>query len=115
MRRSSPSKARCWRVPRRDLWTGTLRASRITGFRSVRCIIRRVQTHKETAMKKRIDQFIEAFDDRTGLHTALRKFLYEEIPQSIGWHQIFGSVALFLILIQFFTGAMLAFNNAPTT
>jgi ubiquinol-cytochrome c reductase cytochrome b subunit len=65
-------------------------------------------------MKKRIDQFIEAFDDRTGLHTALRKFLYEEIPQSSGWHQIFGSVALFLILIQFFTGAMLAFNYAPT-
>src|SRR5215472_7801800 len=66
-------------------------------------------------MKKRIDQFVEAFDHRTGLHTALRKFLYEEIPQSSGWHQVFGSVALFLILIQFFTGAMLAFNYAPTT
>jgi ubiquinol-cytochrome c reductase cytochrome b subunit len=65
-------------------------------------------------MKERIDQFIEAFDHRTGLHTALRKFLYEEIPQSSGWHQIFGSVALFLILIQFFTGAMLAFNYAAT-
>src|ERR1700692_1156316 len=65
-------------------------------------------------MKKRLDQFIEAFDERTGLHTGLRKFLYEEIPQSSGWHQVFGSVALFLILIQFFTGAMLAFNYAPT-
>jgi ubiquinol-cytochrome c reductase cytochrome b subunit len=65
-------------------------------------------------MKKRFDQFIEAVDDRTGLHTGLRKFLYEEIPQSSGWHQVFGSVALFLILIQFFTGIMLAFNYAPT-
>jgi ubiquinol-cytochrome c reductase cytochrome b subunit len=65
-------------------------------------------------MKKRIEQFIEAFDQRTGLHTGLQKFLYEEIPASSGWHQIFGSVALFLILIQFFTGIMLAFNYAPT-
>jgi ubiquinol-cytochrome c reductase cytochrome b subunit len=65
-------------------------------------------------MKKNFGDFIEAFDHRTGLHTALRTFLYEEIPASSGWHQVFGSVALFLILIQFFTGAMLAFNYAPT-
>ena len=65
-------------------------------------------------MKKRLAQFIEAFDHRTGLHTGLQKFLYEEIPASSGWHQVFGSVALFLILIQFFTGAMLAFNYAAT-
>ncbi len=65
-------------------------------------------------MKKTFSQFIEAFDHRTGLHSALRTFLYEEIPASSGWHQVFGSVALFLILIQFFTGAMLAFNYAPT-
>lgn len=65
-------------------------------------------------MKKRLAQFIEVFDERTGLHTGLQKFLYEEIPASSGWHQIFGSVALFLIMIQFFTGAMLAFNYAAT-
>jgi len=65
-------------------------------------------------MKKSFGQFIEEFDHRTGLHSALRSFLYEEIPASSGWHQVFGSVALFLILIQFFTGAMLAFNYAPT-
>jgi ubiquinol-cytochrome c reductase cytochrome b subunit len=65
-------------------------------------------------MRKTFGQFIEAFDHRTGLHSALRTFLYEEIPASSGWHQVFGSVALFLILIQFFTGAMLAFNYAPT-
>jgi ubiquinol-cytochrome c reductase cytochrome b subunit len=68
-------------------------------------------------MKKTISQFtefIEQFDHRTGLHSALKTFLYEEIPASSGWHQVFGSVALFLMLIQFFTGAMLAFNFAPT-
>jgi ubiquinol-cytochrome c reductase cytochrome b subunit len=65
-------------------------------------------------MRKTFGQLIEEFDHRTGLHTALRTFLYEEIPASSGWHQVLGSVALFLILIQFFTGAMLAFNYAPT-
>src|SRR5215467_16252815 len=65
-------------------------------------------------MRQKLNQAIDAFDHRTGLHTALRQFLYEEIPASSGWHQVFGSVALFLILIQFFTGAMLAFNYAPT-
>ncbi|MDE3195738.1 MAG: cytochrome b N-terminal domain-containing protein [Acidobacteriota bacterium] len=65
-------------------------------------------------MKEKLTQFIEAVDERTGLRTGLQKFLYEDIPASSGWHQVFGSVALFLILIQFFTGAMLAFNYAPT-
>src|SRR6202050_1150153 len=65
-------------------------------------------------MRKTFGQFIEALDHRTGLHTALRQFLYEEIPASSGWHQVFGSVALFLFLIQFFTGIMLALNYAPT-
>ena len=53
-------------------------------------------------------------DHRTGLQTAIRQFLYEEIPASSGWHQVFGSVAVFLFLTQAFTGALLAFNYAPT-
>src|ERR1700760_4454812 len=65
-------------------------------------------------MRKTFEEFIAAIGHRPGLHTALPQFLYEEIPASSGWHQVFGSVALFLILIQFFTGAMLAFNYAPT-
>ena len=65
-------------------------------------------------MGEKFKKFIEALDHRTGLHTGLGKFLYEEIPASSGWHQIFGSVALFLIMIQFFTGMMLGFNYAPT-
>jgi ubiquinol-cytochrome c reductase cytochrome b subunit len=52
-------------------------------------------------------------DHRTGLITSLRRFLDEEIPASSGWHQVLGSVALFLFLIQAFTGAMLALNYAP--
>jgi quinol-cytochrome oxidoreductase complex cytochrome b subunit len=53
-------------------------------------------------------------DHRTGIQTAVRKFLYEEIPASSGWHHVFGSVAVFLFLTQAFTGALLAFNYAPT-
>jgi ubiquinol-cytochrome c reductase cytochrome b subunit len=53
-------------------------------------------------------------DHRTGIETAIRNFLYEEIPASSGWRQVFGSVAVFLFLVQVFTGALLAFNYAPT-
>lgn len=65
-------------------------------------------------MREKIEQLIANIDERTGIYSGLKHFLYEDIPASSGWHQIFGSVALFLILIQFFTGIMLSFNYAPT-
>ncbi len=65
-------------------------------------------------MKQLRDQGMAWLDHRTGLETAVRKFLYEDIPASSGWHQVFGSVAMFLFLVQAFTGALLAFNYAPT-
>jgi ubiquinol-cytochrome c reductase cytochrome b subunit len=52
-------------------------------------------------------------EHRIGLGTAARKLLYEEVPASSGWPQVFGSVALFLFLVQAFTGILLAFNYAP--
>ena len=65
-------------------------------------------------MKRTIADVADWLDHRTGIQTAIRQFLYEEIPASSGWHQIFGSVAVFLFLTQAFTGALLAFNYAPT-
>jgi len=65
-------------------------------------------------MKNRLVALGDWIDSRTGLPSGIRKFLYEEIPASSGWHQVFGSVALFLFLVQAFTGALLAFNYAPT-
>src|SRR5215469_3400216 len=53
-------------------------------------------------------------DDRTGLISAMRHFLDEDIPASAGWHQVFGSVAVFAFLLQVFTGFLLALNYAPT-
>src|SRR5271156_1291925 len=57
---------------------------------------------------------IDWLENRTGIESAVKSFLYEEIPASAGWHQIIGSMALFFFVIQVFTGAMLAFNYAPT-
>lgn len=65
-------------------------------------------------MRRRWNGMTEWLDHRTGVQTAVKKFLYEEIPASSGWHQVFGSVAVFLFLTQAFTGALLAFNYAPT-
>ena len=61
-----------------------------------------------------IRQIVDWLEERTGLETAIRSFLYEEIPGSSGWHQVFGSIAAFLFMLQAFTGIMLAFNYAPT-
>jgi ubiquinol-cytochrome c reductase cytochrome b subunit len=65
-------------------------------------------------MLQKLNGFLDALDERTGLPSGIKHFLYEDIPASSGWHQVFGSVALFLILIQFFTGIMLSLNYAPT-
>jgi ubiquinol-cytochrome c reductase cytochrome b subunit len=57
---------------------------------------------------------IDWLEHRTGLESAIKNFLYEDIPASAGWHQIIGSVAVFFFIIQVFTGSLLAFNYAPT-
>ena len=60
-----------------------------------------------------LDNFLAWVDDRTGLVSGVREFLDEDIPASSGWHQVFGSVALFLLMTQFLTGLMMAINYAP--
>lgn len=57
---------------------------------------------------------IDWLEHRTGIESIVRGFLYEEIPASSGWPQVFGSIAVFLFLVQAFTGILLAFNYAPT-
>jgi ubiquinol-cytochrome c reductase cytochrome b subunit len=65
-------------------------------------------------MRPYLNALNDWLDHRTGLPTAVRTFLYENIPASSGWHQVFGSVAMFLFLVQALTGVLLAFNYAPT-
>jgi ubiquinol-cytochrome c reductase cytochrome b subunit len=57
---------------------------------------------------------LDWLEDRTGLESAIKHFLYEDIPDSSGWHQVFGSVAIFAFLVQVVTGILLACNYAPT-
>lgn len=57
---------------------------------------------------------VDWLESRTGLESAVKRFLYEDIPKSSGWHQVLGSLALFGFLLQAFTGVLLAFNYAPT-
>ena len=61
-----------------------------------------------------VRRIVDWLEHRTGLETAVRHFLYEDIPASAGWHQVLGSVALFSFMIQVLTGVLLAFNYAPT-
>ena len=64
-------------------------------------------------MSSPLRRWLDGIDHRTGLETAVKNFLYEDIPASSGWRQVFGSVALFLFLVQVFTGILLTFNYAP--
>jgi ubiquinol-cytochrome c reductase cytochrome b subunit len=57
---------------------------------------------------------LDWLEERTGIETALHDFLYEEVPASAGWHQVFGSVALFALMTHIVTGVLLALNYAPT-
>jgi ubiquinol-cytochrome c reductase cytochrome b subunit len=57
---------------------------------------------------------IDWLENRTGIESAIKHFLYEDVPASAGWHQVLGSVALFAFLTQVFTGLLLAANYAPT-
>ncbi len=61
-----------------------------------------------------IRETVAWLEHRTGVETAVRNFLYEEIPSSSGWRQVLGSVAIFCFLLQALTGILLAFNYAPT-
>ena len=57
---------------------------------------------------------VEWVETRTGLVRSCKGFLLEEIPGSAGWAQVFGSVTLFVFLVQALTGILLALNFAPT-
>ncbi len=51
-------------------------------------------------------------EERTGIASAVRRLAHEDIPASAGWPQVFGSVALFLFLVQALTGMLLGLNYA---
>lgn len=62
-------------------------------------------------MHRRVLDWLE---ERTGVESAIKHFFYEDIPESSGWHQVFGSVAMFAFLVQALTGILLSLNYAAT-
>lgn len=56
----------------------------------------------------------EWLETRTGALSGVRRFGFEEIPGSSGWPQVFGSVALFVLLLQAVTGVLLSLNYAAS-
>lgn len=64
-------------------------------------------------MQGRVHQAADWIEHRTGFRSALHRFLFEDIPASTGWPQVFGSIALFLFLTQALTGILLSLNYAP--
>lgn len=52
-------------------------------------------------------------EDRTGAVSALREFLYDRIPASIGWRNTLGSLAGALLLVQIVTGFLIALYYVP--
>jgi ubiquinol-cytochrome c reductase cytochrome b subunit len=65
-------------------------------------------------MQGRVHQVVDWIEHRTGFQSACHRFLFEDIPASTGWPQVFGSIALFIFLTQALTGILLALNYAPT-
>src|SRR4051794_26051106 len=65
-------------------------------------------------MKFALHRVVAWIEDRTGFSTLAKRAFLEEIPASAGWPQAFGSVALFLCLIQAISGILLSFNFAGT-
>jgi ubiquinol-cytochrome c reductase cytochrome b subunit len=63
---------------------------------------------------KMLRSVIDWLEERTGIESGIKHFLYEDVPASAGWHQVLGSVAMFAFLTQVFTGILLACNYAPT-
>lgn len=57
---------------------------------------------------------IRWIDEETGLITILRHFLEEPLPKGTGWAHVFGSVVLFLFILQGLTGAFMMIYYTPT-
>src|SRR5450830_361110 len=65
-------------------------------------------------MMKRPTSLADWLDARTGYRAGLRHLLDEPIPGDVNWWFTLGSVLVFLIVVQFVTGATLTMYYVPT-
>jgi ubiquinol-cytochrome c reductase cytochrome b subunit len=57
---------------------------------------------------------LDWFDARTGYRAGVRHLLDEPLPSGVGWWFVFGSVLLFLLVVQLLTGIVLAMYYVPS-
>src|SRR4051794_26705056 len=103
-------KGKCWPVPPRGRWIATRSRLRANESGSLQQSLRHRCDWNEITLQRGLS-WVES---RTGLVSFTQDFFLEHIPASAGWPQAFGSVALFLCLIQAVTGILLSFNYAGT-
>jgi len=60
------------------------------------------------------NKILDWVDNRTGLITLTKKFLYEPVPEEIGWLFTLGSACAFLFILQVITGIFLAIYYVPS-
>jgi len=58
--------------------------------------------------------FVDWFDDRTGIRTARKHLLDEPLPPGVGWWFVTGSVLLMLLIVQLITGVILTMYYVPS-
>ena len=58
---------------------------------------------------------VKWLEERSGLVTLTRNFLTEDIPGGASYWYVFGSAALFAMILQIVTGILLTFFYAPST
>jgi ubiquinol-cytochrome c reductase cytochrome b subunit len=61
------------------------------------------------------EKVVEFVDERVGLKTIQAKMLNEPIPGGSRWAYAFGSVLLFIFILQVVTGILLMFYYVPST
>ena len=61
------------------------------------------------------EKVVDFVDERVGLKTLQAKMLNEPIPGGSRWAYAFGSVLLFIFILQVVTGILLMFYYVPST
>ncbi len=61
-----------------------------------------------------LDSVVNWLDDRLHLREGFKELLDEPLPEGVGWTHVFGSISLFLFVLQAATGIFISMFYAPT-
>ncbi len=72
------------------------------------------QTPSSSTELSALEKVIAFVDERVGLKTIQAKMLNEPVPGGSRWAYVFGSILLFIFIMQAVTGILLMFYYVPT-